>query len=1168
MPTPPATQRRLALIVTIFALAALVAAIAYYKVANSLPAIGSPKYAQAVSAFYSGVIAMNVGDEQLEPNRLTLTEDRLLETTTLVPQEPAGWADLGLYQLRHDNDSEAAQDIQKAAQLDPNSPEIETYLGYLSRAQGDYAGASQHFSNAIKLDPSDLRARYALEQAIVQQAGPDATAQAEQQLQAILESKPGNIFVRIDLARLAADAGDAALLRSLVGGIEPNADWTSDVRATLRSVQSDVASGNTRQAGIDLSFLRNYITPTPEYQASQSEIQDAAGSIGAPIDHFLRLPSPPVQPAPPDLGMSFASQPLAPTLGHQTGASWAGSVFLDPDHAASVIVANGKQVELVGPGTLSAAVPFPGGPAQTPPSPDGVLATDWNNEFNVGLVLAGEGGVRIYRRRPDLSPMAFVDAIAKSGLPASVADAPYTGVWAVDIDSDGDLDLVMGAKTGAPVVLRNNADGTFTPIHPFPGAASGLSAFAWADFDHDGDPDAAFIDGNGQLHVFQNQRSGVFKEWPQPEGLGKVAAITTADVSRTGRFALVVLGVDGSIKAVTRTASGWQIEPLAQWNGSPADSSARLTWADLDNNGGLDLIATGSKGTQVWLSDQAGSLHPLGGELPVADATVDEQADNGRLDLVGIGPGGTPVRLVNHGAMNYNWQQIRLRSRLTADHRNNSYGIGGFVELRSGLVYAEQMVTQPVTHFGLGTYPRADAMRITWPNGAAQGEFELTPDTLAESPEQLIGSCPWLFAWDGTKMSFVTDFLWRSALGLRINAQNTAGVIMTSDWNKIRGDQLVPKGGAYELRLTTQLWESYFFDKIDLMAVDHPAGSDIWVDERFSIPPPQLMYRVMGPPHAIAKATDDLGSDVTDLLRARDARYLDTFGRGPYQGITRDHYVEIDLGPDFPTTGKQWLLCNGWIHPTDSSINMAISQGSHPKPTGVRVEVPDGRGGWRIATPDIGFPEGKMKTMLIPLSGLFAPGIPHRLRLRTNLELYWDWIAWATELPHTPTRSIVLAPSTADLHYHGFDEIGQPSMSSPEVPNYGRIMQTTQRWLDMTGFYTRYGDVRPLLAKIDDRYVIMNAGDELTMRFPALPPPASGWTRDFIIIGDGWGKDSNHNSSFSKTVLPLPYHADRFYTRAPTTLQTEPEYKAHKQDWMTYQTRYITPSAFQNAMQP
>jgi hypothetical protein len=80
------------------------------------------------------------------------------------------------------------------------------------------------------------------------------------------------------------------------------------------------------------------------------------------------------------------------------------------------------------------------------------------------------------------------------------------------------------------------------------------------------------------------------------------------------------------------------------------------------------------------------------------------------------------------------------------------------------------------------------------------------------------------------------------------------------------------------------------------MTVDHPAGTEIFTDERFSVPPVKLAITSVAPPHAIVHAIDDRGNDVTATVHDLDGKYLDTFGRGQYQGVTRDHYVEIDLG--------------------------------------------------------------------------------------------------------------------------------------------------------------------------------------------------------------------------------------------------------------------------------
>jgi hypothetical protein len=192
--------------------------------------------------------------------------------------------------------------------------------------------------------------------------------------------------------------------------------------------------------------------------------------------------------------------------------------------------------------------------------------------------------------------------------------------------------------------------------------------------------------------------------------------------------------------------------------------------------------------------------------------------------------------------------------------------------------------------------------------------------------------------------------------------------------------------------------------------------------------------------------------------------------------------------------------------------------------------------------------------------------MPHKLRLRTNLEIYWDQIQWARGLAGSPLKITRLSATTADLHYRGFSTINQANPSSPEIPDYNHLAGTAQRWRDLSGYYTRYGDVRELLGAIDDRYVIMNAGDELSLRFPEQPPPPSGWVRDYVIAGDGWIKDGDYNSTYSETVQPLPYHARTLYDTAPDKLEDEWVYRHFPDDWKTYQTRFITPDAFRNAL--
>jgi tetratricopeptide (TPR) repeat protein len=769
------------------------------------------------------------------------------------------------------------------------------------------------------------------------------------------------------------------------------------------------------------------------------------------------------------------------------------------------------------------------------PAP-GRLDLDWNNDFQMeALDVAQEGA---------------------------------SHAWAADIEMDGDIDAVLGIPDRSPVVLRNNGNGTRDRIDLFSGV-TGARAFAWADADRDGDPDAALLDGAGILHVFANRQAGDFQRVPPPQVSGNLVALVPGDANADGVLDLITLNAAGEIARSSSSDAGWTTDMLAMWPGMPADAVARpyrLWLADLDNNGGLDLVASGGGRTGLWLAGGDGAFAAITAPdvdvLAVADVTGD-----GLLDLLGTA-GGSPVRLRASGRMNYHWQAISPRAQpFTGDQRINSFGIGGEIEVRSGLLTQKQILTGAPAHFGLGTRDAIDVARIVWPNGVMQAEFDPAVDGTIVATQRLKGSCPWVFAYDGQRMQFVTDFLWRSPLGLRINAQDTAGVAQTEDWVRIGGGQLAPRDGMYDVRITAELWETHFIDHVALLVVDHPPGTDVFVDERFAREPPTMQAHAVSTPRAVVRAWDDTGREVTAMVAAQDGRYLATFERGAYQGIAKEHFVEVELAEPIDADGARWLVAHGWVYPTDSSINVAIGQGGHVQPRGLSLEAQDRSGRWAVVAPDLGFPAGKNKTILIDLQQVTRAGVSQvrRLRLRTNLEIYWDYLATADDLRATHASPLLtrrLQPGVAELRFRGFSETDYGRRDVPETPHYDRLASTSPRWRDLTGYHTRFGDVQPLVAGVDDRYVIMNAGDELRLRFPAPPPPPAGWTRDFVLIGDGWEKDGDFNTGASQTVLPLPSHDRPDYPIAVTELEDDPVYRRHAEDWQHYHTRYVTPRAY------
>ena len=1122
-----------------------------------LPDKSSKTYSEFVSSFYVGLAALQVGDD-------VRAESSLAESVKLVPAEPAGWANWGILALRQRNFHAAAQRLDRARALDPRNGRINYLLGLLESDRGNSAQAIAHLREAVKLNPKNPRAIYQLASEVERQGDEHSEADFQQLIELILTAQPDNLAALLELSRIAAKRGDAVTLRSTVSRIAAQSNaWPPEVRQQLAALQV-AAAAEPRTAATRSIFLRNVLMRVPEFRASLSQLKAQPGDEAEPFTHFLRLESPIFKPAPADEGLSFVPQSIADLP--STNWNWIGAVSLNGSGVPAVAVANGRDIHL----TTGAAFPFPGGPAGMKPTPEGILPADFNYDFKTDLVLAGAGGLRFMRQD---DPRTFTDVTAQTKLPGSVIGAAYTGAWAVDIEADGDLDIVTGVKDGLPLVLRNNGDGTFTPMHPFEGV-SGISQFAWADLNSDGNPDAALIDGAGRLHVFFNQRSGKFQERQLPDGFSSVKAIAVADVDHSGPLALMVVREDGAMTSVAFANDRWTTAEVA----SVPDATqylagdVRLRVGDLDNNGAFDLLlapASSAQSAMVWLQGTEGKFQLLNKQPASAQVfgMTDVKGD-GRLDLLELSADGRPVEAVNQGTKKYHWQTIRAHARqTTGDQRVNSFGIGGEIEIRSGLLVQKQSITGPELHFGLGEQTGVDVARIVWPNGSVRAEFALKADQSIVTEQRLKGSCPFLFAYNGKEMAFVKDAVpWGSAIGLRINSLGAAHIEATEEWYKIGRDRLVPRDGFYDLRITGELWETYYYDFLSLMTVDHPAGTEIFTDERFVVPAVKLAVTTVAPPQPIARAIDDNGQDVTNILRKLDGNYLDTFGRGQYQGVTRDHYVEIDLGDDAPETGPLWLIAKGWLHPSDSSINVAMDQGEHERPRPLSLEVPDGKGGWRVARPNLGFPAGRKKICLIDLTNVFAPGIPHRVRLRTNLEIYWDSIEWARGLPATPLKIVRLAPATADLHYRGYSVIHQANASSPEIPNYNHLAATTQIWRDLAGYYTRYGDVRPLLAGVDDRYVIMNAGDEMSLRFAAPGPPPAGWVRDYVLAGDGWIKDGDYNSTYSETVLPYPYHARKEYDTPPGRLEEEWVYRHHPEDWQTYQTRYVTSDIFRNAL--
>jgi hypothetical protein len=481
------------------------------------------------------------------------------------------------------------------------------------------------------------------------------------------------------------------------------------------------------------------------------------------------------------------------------------------------------------------------------------------------------------------------------------------------------------------------------------------------------------------------------------------------------------------------------------------------------------------------------------------------------------------------------------------------------VELRSGGWYQAQVVAEPPLHFGLGEDKRAEQVRILWTNGVPQDLVQIAGNVAICERMILKGSCPYIYTMAEGQFRFFSDCLWAAPLGLQTAR---GGVEPTRAWEylHIPGPCLTPWEGSYWLLLTEELWEAGYFDYVQLMAVDHPAEVAVYSNEKVG-PPDIAEFKI----HTVRqrrypqRAVDPRGTDLRPQLHRADGDFVKAFGKRLRQGLTPEHYIELDLGA-LQDPQQITLFLTGWIFPTDTSLNVAFRQ--DPETDGPRmpsVWVPDASGVWRETIGFMGFPGGKTKTIAVDLSRAFLTA-DYRVRIQTTAEIYWDEVFFTVDESPVEVHQIPCTLQSAELAYRGFSEALPTPENSPRLYDYAKVIRSPA-WPPMRGRFTRYGPVHELLAEGDDQMAVIGAGDAITVRFavPETPVP-DGWTRDFILYSIGYDKDADLNTIYGQTSDPLPFRAMRSYPFGPD--EAVPDWPAYEDFLRRYQTREQDPNAF------
>ena len=1107
--------------------------------------------------------------EESQPSKAITAFSALVE---LLPDEAIGYGNLAVAHLRLRQNDLAEEWVKRGIDAVPMVSQLHFILSEVYQVKGESAKAIEALKEAVRLSPDELEFRYKLVRHYLgQRNNAEAQNEAVIHLQELYTRTPVNVVVLLKLAqaligleRLEDAEKHCQELLILLGDTDTEklAYLTQGIEA-IKGKDQNLASRNIR-------IFDNLHRASPRYQQGIGEL--VTDILGHPIETFspgfkARLTakkSPPI-----NVDFIDTTQHLELVSLQREKIDRASISLFDYDNDGKLdiyststgLLRNNDGKFLLAP-YFQDFVVLP--PLNLPIHTSADLDKDGTQE----LLLQTQSGITLLRR----------DSEGKWEAAHTVQHQKTTDnsgvLLPVDYDHDGDLDLFAG-KSGVKM-YRDNGNETFIDVsdqtfvteakeNELKTQQSASDAIA-ADFDNDGDIDIFAGHSDTGCTLYDNLRQGKLRAVTGKTGISQEVHYTSAaagDYDNDGDIDLFLASTTGVFLYRNRGDATFVADVRSkQTFEKHNDVLTELKSLDYDNDGFLDLWIISKQGLFLYRNDgtciftETSSVikptTPM--ETGIAGAVGDYDND-GDLDLFYINDKGQLRALQNNGGNRNNWIQVRLEGITTGNNKVNRDGFGSKLEVKVRDLYQLQYVSQQIAHFGLGAYDTADVVRVVWTNGVPQNIIEPKAKQRIQEKQILKGSCPFLYVYNGEKYEFVTDLLWRAPLGL-ITSMGFVAPDETRDFIKISASQIQPKSGKYSIQITEELWETAYFDMVKLIAVDHPAGTDIYVNEQYT-PPPFAEFKIYGVQKKLhpKSAIDHHGNDVSAALKKSDYQYAVEHEPGPYQGVVEPHAIILDLG-DIPNDKPVTLYLHGWIFPTDTSINVALSQNPEINSRFPSVAVKDETGQWKTAIEMIGIPAGKNKTITIDLTGKFLSDDRH-VQIETDMQIYWDAAFFTVGEQNVPMITTELNPDSADLHYRGFSEMFRPNPHAPHLFDYQKVTKDGQ-WRDLEGFYTRYGDVNPLLQEVDDMYVILNAGDEITVEFDAarLPPLNAGWTRDFILYSDGWDKDGDINTLTSQTVEPLPFHGMSKYPYPKT--EHYPDDETHQRYRLEYNTRRVT----------
>ncbi|RLD31783.1 MAG: hypothetical protein DRI73_08155, partial [Bacteroidetes bacterium] len=992
------------------------------------------------------ITTKTLGLAYLEENQLDEAEAEFLKLIDLDPKEVLGYANLAIVYLRKGEYQEAEKWSKNAIEMNPKDPDIRLILAKILEMDMQTGNAIKELEKTIQLSPGHIKALYSITGLYASSNDKESLTKQLKYTNELVKYAPGNLVPRLNLIDILIREGQSD--KALAQMEELNKIFPQFPKEAIEYYDKTISTlrvENIDEAAVSFMIFHNYLKVTSPYQAGILELKGPGGSlIGSPIITFDQqkgssqitdwktlLEAIKYTDITSSANLDFinagkrSNEEQIKYHTHITACDYDSDGDIDlyigqfnsqSQSYKHYLLKNdwGKYKDV----SIEAGIQHQG-------IESSAKFADYNNDGFIDLYIIKEGPNILYRNSGEGT---FTDVTDEAGV-GDVAKGNRALFF--DYDHDGDLDLYIVRPT-SNLLYRNNSDGSFIEQSK----ESGLSGenvlstdAAFGDFDDDGDIDLFIVNSDAPNVLYSNQRQGIYKDITEKSGLKSTegsSSVTVGDYNNDGFPDLFITSTkagncnlfrnlgDGSFKKDEQSK-----EMLQSLQNIQANDASFL---DFDNDGFLDILVVGKSikkdgnGVFLYHNDGSGVFYKVSNILPEdlkegKQISIMDFNDDGDIDVAIAETNGNIRFLRNDGGNNSHYVKMKLVGLRTGSAKNNYYGIGAKVEIRAGNLYQSKIVTEPNIHFGLGPRAKADVIRVLWTNGVPQNIFFPGTDQKLVEEQLLKGSCPFLYTWNGKEYIFAKDIMWRSALGMPLGimggSKEYANPAASVDYIKIPGEILKSRNNKFSIQLTGELWETMYIDKIQLLVLDHPDSVDVFVDERFMPPltPGYKLYQVKEKLIPVS-VTNKNGTNLLPLIAEKDDKYISDFKAGKYQGVTENTDLIINMG-EINSSDEVHLYLNGWLFPSDASINASISQSTDLKIVSPYIQAVNKNGKWETIVDNLSFPMGKDKTLIADLSGKILNSDP-RIRILTNMEIYWDQIFFTKGKPEAPVQTIVL----------------------------------------------------------------------------------------------------------------------------------------------------------------